>query len=498
MVLGPDESGIPGTRQRRAGGRFVSGYGMHCIAGPPGSPYRRLVLDRDWRPVGPLNEWYRLRAGVGAPSTRDTCLRVLTPFFGFLLLNNWAWDAEPQLVREFTRAYLQSIGCVLRRDRERDGFTVAVTARAPLNPGSLALFLAAARDLYEVLIDGEWDAQARAHRSYYAYGNPMYSEVLRRWKRDHVRFVHNAGAPDWAGIRGENRAATQHRPVGYFRARGQIWQPRVAGEAKAVRVLIGAAIRYMIDVAPLRERVILRLLNETGARLHEVLAMTAGGYRKGHSQLVGVRALLRNKGSLGREIKPVSFEIETDYLLHRYVRTERSRHDRERRTRIDDLRDEDPLFISRRGNRLSDSGFRIHWRRLRLKAERAFRSAPVRLPRLTPHVIRHLHATERVALAAELAQGDRERQRAFVEAVQHDLFWQSSDTLQIYTHAISTAEAHERLQTAYIDRVKSQPRTPRQAAAAIAGDCSENTFDKEAARRLERLNRLRSGGSRSS
>jgi site-specific recombinase XerD len=470
---------------------------MHVISGPPASPYRRLVLDRDWRPVGPLNEWYRLRAGVGAPSTRDTYLRVLTPFFGFLLLNEWAWDAEPPLVREFTRAYLQAIGCVLRRDRERDGFTVAVTARAPLSPGSLALFLAAARDLYEVLIDGEWDAQTKAHRSYYAYANPMYSEVLRRWKRDHVRFVQNAGAPDWAGIRGENRSATQHRPVGYFRARGQIWQPRVAGEAKAVRVLIGAAIRYMIDVAPLRERVILRLLEETGARLHEILAMTAGGYRKGHSHLVGVRALLRNKGSLGREIKPVSFEAETDYLLHRYVRTERSRHDRERRTHIDDLRDEDPLFLSRRGDQLSDSGFRIHWKRLRVKAERAFRSAPVRLSRLTPHVIRHLHATERVALAAELAQGDRERQRAMVAAVQHDLFWQSSDTLQIYNHAIATAEAHEQLQTAYIDRVKSQPRTPRQAATAMIGSGSDNALADEAARRLERLSRLRSGGSRS-
>ena len=141
---------------------------MHVISGPPGSPYRRLVLDRDWRPVGPLNEWYRLRAGAGALSTRDTYLRVLTPFFGFLLLNSWAWDSEPPVVREFTRAYLQAIGCVLRRDRERDGFTVAVTARAPLSPGSLALFLAAARDLYEVLIDGEWDAQAGAHRSYYA------------------------------------------------------------------------------------------------------------------------------------------------------------------------------------------------------------------------------------------------------------------------------------------------------------------------------------------
>jgi len=187
---------------------------MHVISGPPGSPYRRLVLDRDWRPVGALNEWYRLRANVGAPSTRDTYLRVLSPFFGFLLMHDWAWDAEPVLMREYTRAYLQAIGCVLRRDREWDGFIVATTALALLSPGSLALFLAAARDLYEVLIDGEWDSATNRHRSYYPYSNPMYSEVLRRWKRDHLRFVRNAGAPDWAGIRGESRALSQHRPVG--------------------------------------------------------------------------------------------------------------------------------------------------------------------------------------------------------------------------------------------------------------------------------------------
>ena len=133
---------------------------------------------------------------------------------------------------------------------------------------------------------------------------------------------------------------------------------------------------------------------------------------------------------------------------------------------------------------------------MRLKAERAFRSAPVRLPRLTLHVIRHLHATERVALAAELAQGHRERRRALVAAVQHDLFWQSSDTVQIYNHAISNADAHEKLQTAYIDRLKSQPRSARQAASAIAGaGGSESTLAEEAVQRLARLNRLRSGGS---
>jgi len=165
---------------------------------------------------------------------------------------------------------------------------------------------------------------------------------------------------------------------------------------------------------------------------------------------------------------------------------------------MEELRDEEPLFLSRRGRQLSDSAFRVHWRRLRLKAERAFRAAPTRLPKLTPHVIRHLHATERVALAVELAQGDRERKQALVSAVQHDLFWQSSDTLHIYNHAISNAEAHDQLQTAYIDRLKTQPRSARKATAAIVGgDASGGGLAKEAMHRLERLNRLRSGGSAS-
>src|ERR1700737_2126046 len=189
LSYGGDSSSHDVVYGRREGGRFASAYGMHVIPGPPGSPYRRLVLDRDWRPVGAVNEWYRLRANVGAPSTRDTYLRVLSPFFGFLLMHHFAWDAEPMLMREYTRSYLQAIGCVLRRERERDGFVVATTALAPLSPGSLALFFAAARDLYEVLIDGEWDAASSRHCSCYPYPNPMYSEVLRRWKRAHLRFV---------------------------------------------------------------------------------------------------------------------------------------------------------------------------------------------------------------------------------------------------------------------------------------------------------------------
>ena len=42
---------------------------------------------------------------------------------------------------------------------------------------------------------------------------------------------------------------------------------------------------------------------------------------------VGVSALVRSKGSLGRETKPIHFEAETERLLQRYIRTDRATHD---------------------------------------------------------------------------------------------------------------------------------------------------------------------------
>ena len=44
----------------------------------------------------------------------------------------------------------------------------------------------------------------------------------------------------------------------------------------------------MIDIAPVRERVILRLLNETGARLHEIQSPTPRGSRQSPRMLAQI------------------------------------------------------------------------------------------------------------------------------------------------------------------------------------------------------------------
>ena len=179
-------------------------------------------------------------------------------------------------------------------------------------------------------------------------------------------------------------------------------------------------------------------------------------------------ALVRNKGSLGRETKPIHFDAETEQLLQKYIRTERALCDRSGRTQLEGLGAADPLFLSRRGTELSDGAFRAHWRPLRQRTERRFRRAPVPLPHLHPHLIRHAHATMRMAAILDAHPNAGEQQRAAVEAVQETMGWSSRETAQRYFHAISVAEAREVVQERFVDRARAGPAIRRSASGSEA------------------------------
>jgi len=101
---------------RARNGRFASTAGIYKLhIADASNRYELLVFDRTSRLIGPLNEWYRLRKARGSPRTRDSYLAMLCPFVGFLINNDYAWNAEPDLVREYTRQYLIASGCVRRR-----------------------------------------------------------------------------------------------------------------------------------------------------------------------------------------------------------------------------------------------------------------------------------------------------------------------------------------------------------------------------------------------
>jgi hypothetical protein len=94
--------------------------------------------------------------------------------------------------------------------------------------------------------------------------------------------VANAGAPDHAGIRGESYERSRRLPTAFIRyPRAREWEPDVRKELADVRIGMHAVLDAMLESRDLSccEKVILELLRNTGARLHEIVLLTVGGYR---------------------------------------------------------------------------------------------------------------------------------------------------------------------------------------------------------------------------
>ena len=155
------------------------------------------------------------------------------------------------------------------------------------------------------------------------------------------------------------------------------------------------ALLYMTNHAPKqRDKVVLLLLRHTGARLHEILGMTAGGYRKAQDPF---SALVVNKGSLGREEKFITF-LDTDEVeLLKYIRGERAHYDPMRRTQLAELDDSDPFFLTARRKSYADAAFRYHWNHLMEQAAKRYQVT------FTPHAVRHLFVTQHLVWIKEEA-----------------------------------------------------------------------------------------------
>jgi integrase len=468
--------------QRGPRGQFSSFYGTTTLrlppefAYPPGGPrYERLVFDAKDQLIVPLNEWYHLMKGIGAARTRDTYLAVLRPWFGFLAKHSYQWNARPEAVREYTRLFLLEAGCALRSGRV-EGWFVQATNRSPMSPNGLHLLIAALRSLYTVMLRGVFDPDDQRYHPLYAFDNPMYSKVLVAWRSEHRRWIRNAGAPEHAGIRSKSRADSASQPIGFFQVRVQPLEPPVARDAESTRLAILAGVRYMIDHAPAREAVILRMLLESGARVSEVLALTARGLRLAHNPKIGidVAAFVRNKGdhTLG---KPIWCSTDTREQLRHYIAHDRSQRDPQRRTLLEQLGDDEPIFLSRRKRQLEYSGFGIVFKRLLSNAQRHFGSAPQRpdairvlLPAITPHTIRHLHTTFRVKKVRELFSSPAERERA-LEALVDDLGWRSAEMLKTYDHAISRSELRELMAASVRQMLLDAPHDAASLQALLRG-----------------------------
>jgi hypothetical protein len=388
-----------------------------------------MVIDATGLPVFPLCEWYRRKKALDGGRTPDTYLEMLQPYFGYLLLKRYAWNDSPDRVRAYLVEFLRTdVGCHVGPARQ-DGYLVETTGASPLSKSSLGVLLAALTSLYDTLSEA----------GYYSYPNPMRSERLITLKREHLRQVKNVGAPDHAGIRGESHKETNRAyPTAFFRQkRGKVWTPEIVMEPEAVQERMRQTIDYMISQATFqRDQVILLLLRQTGARLSEIIEMTAGGWR---SACHMGRALVKNKGSRGREEKLIYFTEVIEEHLHRYIRTERGEHDSQGRKRLDQLADEEPLFLTEGGHPYNRSAFYYHWAKLFEAAQKRLKKQERVL--FSPHDIRHLRVTRGITKIKHDAKGDKELEEELLDGFWRLMGWHSSQTMEIYTHTMNTRKA---------------------------------------------------------
>lgn len=419
----------------RMHGRFVSLSGLKKLASPPGSPYPLFIVDAKGQPVFFLCEWYRRRKEADPGRTPDTYLDMLLPWAGFLLRHGYAWNDPPDRVQCFLTEFLrEDVACLVTpSSKSENAWFVETTGNSPLAKSSLGVLLAALTSVYDTLIAA----------GYYAYSNPLRSQRMVALKREHIRQVKNAGAPDDAGIRGESWQETNRAfPTNQFhQRRGKVWEPEVVLEPDEVRQRMRSTIDFMFKHATFqRDQVILLLLRQTGARLSEVIEMTVGGYRKARD---AGQALVKNKGSRGREEKTIYFTRSLDRHLHNYIRTERAKYDPHGRKRLEDLADHDPLFLTRTGKPYSRSAFYHHWNKLFAPAQQQFEEGEQ--VEFTAHDLRHLHVTRNVTNLRQQAQGDRAVEAELLEGFRLLMAWRSPETMKIYLKTMNKRKAIEAL-----------------------------------------------------
>jgi site-specific recombinase XerD len=237
-------------------------------------------------------------------------------------------------------------------------------------------------------------------------------------------------------------------------------------ESAEMRERMWNALICMTNHAPTqRDKLILLLLRHTGARWHEILGMTAGGYRKATDPL---SAFVVNKGSLGREEKLITFLDTDEEELLKYIRSERARHDPLGRTQLAELGDADPLFLSARRKPYADAAFRSHWNCLMERVQKRYRVS------FTPHAVRHLFVTQHLVWIKEEAADDQEERQRLKAGLVQIMGWHSRETMRIYDHTFSVQEAVQKLH-----RFQREAETRSQALVAAQEQSSPDVLPSQ-------------------
>lgn len=370
----------------------------------------------------------------------------------------WHWQAEPPQVRHAVRQYL-TVAAECRITVRPDTLGVKAsyinaTAGTRINIG---LLLVALKRLYDVLAD----------HGLYGFANPMVHEAarqtmgeVRRVRREAMRAA--TGRAPMPPISGIDAPPTDLRlSENYFRFVRTQWQPQSIDDPDFPRAVYAAGQAYGWS---LREMCITRTLFESGARVSEVVGLTAGDWAV--SQFLN-RFHACNKGSHGRRVKTLVISHQTATLCRRYfddARNGRRAVDPERLTlrQLTILARRSParldhvcVYLTARGTPMTAGLFRDHY------WTPALRAAGLDAD---PHLARHWFVTNALRHVERGARDEAALARRKQELIQY-MAWRSGEqTLRAYEHLERSDSFQRRLRAIH----QTMRRRERLAARPVA------------------------------
>lgn len=383
-------------------------YHLRCPKGVQ-SRYTLLVFEPNNKVFRPLTDFYDDASRKISESTALSYLQCLLPFFTWLdKYSNYQgqhvqWSDCPEAIRIAVEDYLMDeMACKVRG---KDSFLFV--NRSNKSPNTVHRFLSALKSFYKSLIT----------LRQYGYPNPLIDShaILDDYKTNTEGVRENKPRmPAEAGT--ESPIVHRRLTDSYFKLINEEWQPEIIDDP-----LLYHKVKQAGNQAnwSLREKVIVRMLFETGARVSEAIELTIGDYR---SRKSFEEVSTFNKGSHGRRTKFLRFSKNTTKLLFQYINQERRKIDPLGRN-FDSLPNNAPMFLTERGTPFSYQAWYPHWNKVMKMMDM----------RLNPHKTRHWYVTTSMREIYNVSKTNAEIKQRKDELIKY-MKWKQKDTIEVYEH----------------------------------------------------------------
>ena len=403
---------------------------MLRLTATPDLDHKFQVVRDDGLPDVPLTLFADDLLKSLSPSSVPIYMRELLAILGWALAdsivvrNRWSLYGPPAQVRSIVREYLTvAAKCKVTSRVDGVGLKVAYVRETSESSINIRILLAVLRRFYDYLIAGKS----------YGHANPLLQEEMTR-VTDELRGDYRRAIRALEGRDPMPPASGVDPPFGirlsanYFRCVDQEWIPKTIDDPNFPNLVYQAGKDYGWG---LREFCVVRMLFESGARISEILDLTAADWAV--SQFMN-QFLARNKGSLGKRAKRLVVSPVTVKLCRRYfddAKEGRKARDRQRLTLSDlskltpETLAKIPLFLTERGTPLRAKIFRRgHW-------TPALRAAGIQA---NPHLARHWFVTNALRSIEKTSKDENEIIRRKAELV-HYMAWRTAErTLKAYEH----------------------------------------------------------------